>query len=1157
MKTAEKTRVAKAAASLGGLKEAELHGERWFVIESPDLQEAFLMHVVSDWDHWVYVGSNGAITAGRVGPERALFPYYTQDKVFDMAGVTGGLTQVRVLGVQEERWWQPYVGEMGARPSGVRRLYKHFSGTAVCFEEESSGHGLNWQCLWGVSKRYGLLRRVSLRNTGDAPVDLEVVDGVQNLMPAGLDDQFQNHFSNLADAYKRGERLESGDFCLYYLNSIPTDRAEPSESLRATVVWGAGLEAEEVWLSPNQLSAFKLGAETEPEWEVRGRRFAYLKRARVHLMPGEEKAWWVVADVWKSASDITALLQELDAIPEPSQVLEQEWRQTAVRLNSILSGADALQHSAEALRNARHYSNTLYNVLRGGIFLHGYQISRDDFLRHVRHFNHPVAEAHCNWLESLPAILRADELYNRVAERGDSHLSRLAREYLPLVYSRRHGDPSRPWNRFRIELSDAAGRIRYGYQGNWRDIFQNWEALLHAYPDFIESTIYRFLNASTADGYNPYRITMDGFDWEIMDPAEPWSNIGYWGDHQLVYLLKLLEQSEAYHPGLLPSLLGERQFAYGHVPYRIRSFEDILSNPRSSIDYSADDAAAIAGRVTRLGSDGQLLPGPDGSPFSVCLAEKLLVPLLAKLSNLVPGGGIWMNTQRPEWNDANNALAGYGLSVVTLGYSYRYIKHLIRLFSGQPLSGAFEMSAAVVDWLEDQAKTLLRVRESGRAAFKAQERYAIVSQLGEGATRHRTVVYAGRLHTGVRRLGAASLLAYLNTALDVVAESLHANRRTDGLYHSYNILEVSPKKELHVHYLQEMLEGQVSILSSGLLQETEVVNLLQSLEGSALYEPRQQSYLLYPDRELPGFLQRNRIPEDQAARSLLLQRHLKTGCRSLVERDARGEIRFRPDFRNCADLERALDRLPDPEDHALAGTERLLLVQLYERTFGHDTFTGRSGSFFAYEGLGSIYWHMVSKLALAVLECRQRACQSDRGSAACQMLSHSYADIQRGLGLWKDPALYGAFPTDAYSHTPSKRGAQQPGMTGQVKEDILTRRLELGLIVRDGSLEFVPQCLSKGEFHQAPARFSYVNLEGAVQELDLAAGQLAFTVCQVPVVYSIGTTYCIEAILQDGVHKVISGPVLGKNLSASLFGRRGIVQQISVMIPESSLEVAP
>ena len=47
--------------------------------------------------------------------------------------------------------------------------------------------------------------------------------------------------------------------------------------------------------------------------------------------------------------------------------------------------------------------------------------------------------------------------------------------------------------------------------------------------------------------------------------------------------------------------------------------------------------------------------------------------LLAKLTNLVPEGGIWMNTQRPEWNDANNALVGKGLSVVTVAYLRRFI----------------------------------------------------------------------------------------------------------------------------------------------------------------------------------------------------------------------------------------------------------------------------------------------------------------------------------------------------------------------------------------------------------------------------------------------------------------------------------------------------
>ena len=36
--------------------------------------------------------------------------------------------------------------------------------------------------------------------------------------------------------------------------------------------------------------------------------------------------------------------------------------------------------------------------------------------------------------------------------------------------------------------------------------------------------------------------------------------------------------------------------------------------------------------------------------------------------------------------------------------------------------------------------------------------------------------------------------------------------------------------------------------------------------------------------------------------------------------------------------------------------------------FDHKSFTGRSGTFFGYEGLGSIYWHMVSKLLVAAQE---------------------------------------------------------------------------------------------------------------------------------------------------------------------------------------------
>ena len=52
------------------------------------------------------------------------------------------------------------------------------------------------------------------------------------------------------------------------------------------------------------------------------------------------------------------------------------------------------------------------------------------------------------------------------------------------------------------------------YEGNWRDIFQNWEALSLSIPNYVESMICKFVNATTADGYNPYRITKAGIDWE-------------------------------------------------------------------------------------------------------------------------------------------------------------------------------------------------------------------------------------------------------------------------------------------------------------------------------------------------------------------------------------------------------------------------------------------------------------------------------------------------------------------------------------------------------------------------------------------------------------------------------------------------------------------
>ncbi|MFB0999054.1 MAG: hypothetical protein QMC13_02325, partial [Colwellia sp.] len=93
---------------------------------------------------------------------------------------------------------------------------------------------------------------------------------------------------------------------------------------------------------------------------------------------------------------------------------------------------------------------------------------------------------------------------------------------------------------------------------------------------FIESVVAKFVNASTMDGYNPYRITKEGIDWEVEDIEDPWSYIGYWGDHQIIYLQKMLELSNQFHPDKLSEMLRKTIFSYANVPYRIKSFDALV-----------------------------------------------------------------------------------------------------------------------------------------------------------------------------------------------------------------------------------------------------------------------------------------------------------------------------------------------------------------------------------------------------------------------------------------------------------------------------------------------------------------------------------------------------------------------------------------------------
>jgi hypothetical protein len=1132
-----------------------LAGERYYAIRNVDQMAPFFISVVSNSDHWLFISSTGGLTAGRVSPDTALFPYITVDKIHESTPHTGSKTLIAAVANGKRREWEPFNRAHVGRYSVSRNFYKNILGNKACFEEINHDLQLAFRYCWSTSERYGFVRRCELENLGKQDCKVELIDGLQNILPAGTPRFAQTNTSNLVDAYKWNELVEDKGLALYTLYSGITDRAEPCESLKATTVFCLGLKGHKVLLSGMQLEHFRRGAPLTQEVHKRGIRGAYLVHVALNLAPQTPQHWQLVADLEQSQAQVVSLIHELGdpaAVAEAIAQSVESVEKGSDELARIMAGADAFQMTAEENVSAHHYANVLFNVLRGGTFDDQYQVSSRDFRRTVEMFNREVFARHQAALNALPDELQYSDLLSTIEDLGDPQLERLSREYLPITFGRRHGDPSRPWNEFAIKLKDDRGNKLLSYQGNWRDIFQNWEALTFSFPEFVESVIAKFLNATTAEGYNPYRLSKEGIDWEVEDPDDPWSHIGYWGDHQIIYLLKLLELSNRFHPQRLVALLSQPVFSYANVPYRIKPFESLLEDAKSTVVYDREAAERIEQRVADKGADGKLMLDANGEVYQVNLFEKLLVTLLSKLGNFVMDGGIWLNTQRPEWNDANNALVGHGLSMVTLYYMRRYVEFLQRLLAQE--SGSVSMSREVSEWLGGTAAALSDVRPQleGRAV-SAETRYRLLARLGEAASHYRQTVYRNETFSEMVQQPVAQVSAMLDDALAAIDHSIEQNRREDGMYHAYNLLHLS-SEAIEVERLYAMLEGQVAALSSGAIAPAQAADVLETLFESDMYRADVRTFMLYPDRPLPGFLEKNRIPAQQFESIPLLRQMVEQRDDSIVLRDEDGWYRFNSDLRNRGDLIARLDDLApvygDEAQHA-----RQSLLGLYEQVFNHKAFTGRSGTMFGYEGLGCVYWHMISKLLLVVQENFFVALTEGADEETRYRLGRLYYRVREGLGFNKTPDEYGAFPTDPYSNTPKHARAQQPGMTGLVKEEVLTRFGELGVRVNEGGVKFELGLLRVHEFLASPQVFRFLDVDGQWQEITVPKSGLAFTWCQVPFVYRLDDSVesAVTVTRDDGSHLTSTGLTLPTELSTELFLRSGRVRQIELVVRRSQL----
>ncbi len=142
----------------------EIENEKFYKISNCNEMPDFFMTIVSDSDHWMFISSNGSLSAGRKDRNNALFPYYTVDKIHDYRGITGSKTYVLVSKDDKTYLWEPFSTESEKIYRIERNLYKSIYGNKIIFEEINVDLGVGFRYGWYNSEKFGFVKKSVISN---------------------------------------------------------------------------------------------------------------------------------------------------------------------------------------------------------------------------------------------------------------------------------------------------------------------------------------------------------------------------------------------------------------------------------------------------------------------------------------------------------------------------------------------------------------------------------------------------------------------------------------------------------------------------------------------------------------------------------------------------------------------------------------------------------------------------------------------------------------------------------------------------------------------------------------------------------------------------------------------------------------------------------
>lgn len=792
---------------------------------------------------WCYYVNRGQCIAsfGIEDKDHGIMEFMPAHQSYENTAKRGFRTFIRERGVYSEAF----------RAQATKKEMRIGMNTLTISEEDTSRNRritVDYFVL-PEEKTGALIRKLTIENTAQESVTLEILDGLPTLIPYGIELTYLTEMGHTAMAWMQVEEAET---------QVPLFRARASlkDSAVVTEVEGGNFafacdtagKKLNVYVDPALIFSYDTGLDIAIGFRDQGLSGLKQKPQNVsnqypccffgmekELAPGESL---VIYEVYGQAENPNRLQRFLQKTWDQS-CFEEKKEKAKSLAEELVQVIDT--KTADPVFDEYCRYTYMDNVLRGG----------------------------------FPVKLPGDKLF--------------------YVYSRKHGDLEREYNYFRM-LPEFYSQGN----GNFRDVNQNRRCDVFFTPYSGDENIRKFYSLIQLDGYNPLMIekvtyTLKPEDAEhIFDPlrqeqkeelagffeqpftpgafyrklddvgvCEPelcgqlfsetmkraGSNInaqfgeGYWSDHW-TYNLDLVESYLGIFPEKEEELLFSTPFTYFdsgvRLLPRIRRYEKTDRGIRQYRFLEEAGNGNEAGKLVRA-SYG------NGETVTSNLAEKLILLCTIKYAALdAYGMGIEMEGGKPGWYDALNGLPGLFGSSMAETYELGRMLH-----STIDVMKRYHRPVSLLCEVESLFREMGAIAETYREQVQHEDELMdFWKDRGEVLERYRALVYSG-ISGDKKEVSADEILEILMLFEEGVRAGIRkACLLGDGICPTYFSYEV---KEYHEedggicpdHFtvipIPEFLEGPARYLKLPVTEE-EKQELYDRVKQSGLYDPKLSMY---------------------------------------------------------------------------------------------------------------------------------------------------------------------------------------------------------------------------------------------------------------------------------------------------------------------------